>query len=196
MLLDLVIALSFTCQGSAPLAELCSGNDSSTVCVSHYASIIPNGFFRPPNNSSLLPTAEPAFEQTLGANATAPSFELLSKAAFRVYDQKRGLPLLEAGAGNEIMFKTLDAVHDAPIYARETNELYFSRLSPGLLSQSVINLTASPPTLSNKTADPTLYSAEGGVFQKRPNILWRRRRKCFVRYPIRDVHLKCHFWRV
>lgn len=38
-----------------------------------------------------------------------------------------------------------------------------SQLSPNLLSQSVINLTAFPPTLSYKTAKPPLYSAEGGV---------------------------------
>ena len=86
-----------------------------------------------PSTTLCCQTAEPALEQILRANVTDPSVELLSKAAFVVYDKKRGLPLFGANARNEYIFGTLEAFHDAPIYAPETNELYFSQLPPNLL---------------------------------------------------------------
>ena len=163
LVLSLCVPL-YRCPVTGPIVEVCNAIDASIVCVNHYASILPYGFYRAPINNSLLPTAEPAFEQTLGVNATDPYFELLSKAAFVVYDRHRGLSLLGDKPRYDFIFKISDAVHDGPVYVPETDEFYFSQLSLKLLSQNVINLSASPPTLHNKTASPTLYSAEGGVF--------------------------------
>jgi hypothetical protein len=73
-----------------------------------------------------------------------------------MYNKKRGLPLLGANARNEYAFGTPEDFHDVPIQVSETNKLYFPQLSPNLLSQIVINLTAFPPTLSYKTAKPPL----------------------------------------
>ena len=166
----LLLLLSFLVpsqsQVVSPLVELCgpTSNTTSIVCVSRYSAVLPNHFFRAPINNTYFPTAEPSYEQTAGINKTDPSFELLSNASFVVWDRKRALPLLSSNAKNEFIFQTTVAVTDAPVYAPDTNELYFSELIPNFLAQNVINLTASPPTLSNKTAKPPIYSAQGGVF--------------------------------
>jgi hypothetical protein len=53
--------------------------------------------------------------QTLRVNLADPPFELLSEAAFAVYNKKRRLPLLGANARNEYTFRTPEAFHDALI---------------------------------------------------------------------------------
>jgi hypothetical protein len=107
----LFCAAPFRCRASLPLADLCNPNDSYLCEPLRLHSS--DGFFRASINNSLPPTAEPAFEQTLRVNLADPSFELLSKAAFVVYNKKRGPPLLGANARNEYTFKTPEAFHDA-----------------------------------------------------------------------------------
>ena len=50
-------------------------------------------------------------------------------------------------------------------YAPNTNELYFSQLSTGYLSQYVVNLSNDPPTLSTKMANPPIYAPAGARYR-------------------------------
>lgn len=107
MLLRLFAAASVLCGSlqdvelAFPLQILATPMIPVLPMWNHYASILPTASLELPSTNSLLPTAEPAFEQTLRVNLADPSFELLSKAAFVVYNKKRRLPLLGANARNE-----------------------------------------------------------------------------------------------
>ena len=149
-----------------PLAEKCGPDSVEVVCINHYTSVLPADFFRAPINHSYLPTDQPSYDQTRGINETDPSFDLISSASFILWDHERALSLLDSHPTNKFMFQTPPAFHEAPAYVPETNELYFSQMSLNVLSQSVINLNDSPPTLSHKTASPAIYSAQGGVYYK------------------------------
>jgi hypothetical protein len=54
--------------------------------------------------------------------------------------------------------------HDVTIYAPDTNELFFSDLSPNVLSQSMLKWATDPPILDQQLANPLISSVEGGVF--------------------------------
>ncbi|KAI9830191.1 MAG: hypothetical protein M1826_004993 [Phylliscum demangeonii] len=149
-------------QAVTPLAERCGPASANIVCISHYTAVMPGDFWRRPINNSFEPSQDVGYEGTL--IASDPSWALAAHADFLVFDRARGLAVLGPQPTNQFRFAVADVFHDAPVYAPNSDELYFSQLQPGFLAQLVVNLTADPPTLSSKTADPPLYSANGAWF--------------------------------
>ena len=145
-----------------PLAERCGPSSANIVCINHYSSVMPDNFYRKPINNSFDPTQDPPYEATTISDD--PSWDLTAGADFLVFDRARGLELLGPAPKNEFRFTIAEVFHDAPVFNPPTNELYFSQLAPGFLPQLVVNLTASPPSLSEKTADPPLYSGSGAWY--------------------------------
>lgn len=145
-----------------PLAERCGPSSANIVCINHYSSVMPDDFYRKPINNSFEPTQDPAYEATTLSGD--PSWDLAAGADFLVFDRARGLELLGSAPKNEFRFTVAEVFHDAPVFSPLTNELYFSQLAQGFLPQLVVNLSASPPSLSNKIADPPLYSGNGAWY--------------------------------
>ncbi len=118
------------------------------------------------------------FNRTVSANGAdydfrnttvgnAPSFDLLERANFVVFDRKRGLQYLGDKPSYEFMFSVSAAVHEAPVFAPKQNLLVISQLAPpaGTLPQLVVNLNEHPPTLSDYVPNPPVYAPNGGSFR-------------------------------
>ncbi|MCJ1477601.1 hypothetical protein MMC13_006274 [Lambiella insularis] len=123
---------------------------------------MPDDFYRKPINNSFQPTQDPPYEATTLSGDL--SWGLTADADFLVFDRARGLELLGPAPKNEFRFTIAEVFHDAPVFNPPTNELYFSQLAPGFLPQLAVNLSASPLSLSNKVADPPLYSGNGAWY--------------------------------
>jgi len=162
LLIHLLLIFPAQTQIVSPLAERCGPEGANVVCINHYASVMPENFLRKPINNSFDPTQDLPFEST--AIQGDESWQLAATADFLIFDRERGLELLGPSPKNTYRFTIAAVFHDAPVYVPETNELYFSQLEPGFLPQQVINLNDSPPTLSAKTAEPPIYSANGGWY--------------------------------
>lgn len=143
-----------------PLVQVCNTSLPKVLCINKYVAVIPYHFFREVSNGSYLSV----FGSTSVPNDT--SFGLVTKADFLVFDRKRGLDLLGPNPSYELAFNVSAAVHEAPVYVRSQNKLYFSQLAPplGYLPQLVIDLNENPPSLSEYLSDPPVYAPNGGTF--------------------------------
>lgn len=143
-----------------PLVQVCNTSLPKVLCINKYVAVMPYHFFREVSNSSYLSV----FGSTSVPNDT--SFGLVNKADFLVFDRKRGLDLLGPNPSYELAFNVSAAVHEAPVYVRSQNKLYFSQLAPppGYLPQLVIDLNEDPPSLSEYLSDPPVYAPNGGTF--------------------------------
>ena len=142
-----------------PLAQVCNSSLPRVLCINNYAAVLPYHFFRPISNG----TYGPPFGTTNVPNDT--SFALVNNSDFLVFDHARGLDLLGANPSYQYVFDPGMAVHEAPVYVPTQNKLYLSQLAPppGFLPQLVIDLNASPPTLSEYLSDPPVYAPNGGT---------------------------------
>jgi len=147
----------------SPLARICGPSTSTIVCLKQYGAVMPYHFFR-------MPSSNGTFQDTYASTEVPndPTFELVGQADFLVFDEKRGLDLLGSNPSNDFMFLVNDAIHEAPVYARSTNKLYFSQLSgtnspPGFLPQLVVDLNVDPPELGELISDPPIYAPNGGT---------------------------------
>ena len=125
---------------------------------------MPGNFYRKPINNSVHSTDDLPYEATKIEDD--PSFALAASADFLVFDEKRGLELLGSTPKNDFIFAIAKVFHDAPVYVPITNELYFSQFETGFQPQLVVNLNQHPPALSEKLANPPLYSAMGGTYHE------------------------------
>ncbi|KAK5193336.1 hypothetical protein LTR92_006705 [Exophiala xenobiotica] len=147
-----------------PIVEACGGFSSSVVCVNKYAAVLPYHF----NRSITSLQADYDFRNTTVTNA--PTFDLLKQANFVVFDRQRGLEYFGNSPRWDFMFPIGDSVHEAPVYVPKLNLLYMSQLPPvnaspdGYLSQLVVNLNITPPTLSEYLPDPPIFAPNGGVY--------------------------------
>ena len=108
-----------------------------------------------------------AYKDTYPATSMTqdPTFHNVAKASFLVYDQSRGAKILGSTPVVDFMFHLPNVTHEAPVYVPDTNELYFSRLAHHFLPQLVVNLSAIPPTLSERLADPPIYAPAGARYR-------------------------------
>lgn len=143
---------------NSSLAQACIPSLPKVICINQYAAAMPHPFFRDFSNG----TNSPPFGST--AVSEDMSFNLVSKADFLVFDQKRGLDILGTKPSYEYVFRVSDAVHEAPVYVPSQNKIYLSSLEPAFLPQLVIDLNRDPPTLSEYISDPPVYAANGGMF--------------------------------
>lgn len=151
-----------------PLAKLCRPDLPNTVCIKRYAAVMPSPFERPVFRGQGSP-ADDAFQRTNVTNDE--SFELTRTASFIVFDKKRGLKILGSNPTNQIIFKVSPYIHEAPVYIPEENKIIFSDFSATFVPPLVIDLNASPPTLSNLTTEPPVFGINGGKYFK-GRIYW------------------------
>ena len=106
----------------SPLAQQCNSSLPNVLCINKYASVMPYHFFRNISNG----TSEDTFGSTSVPNDT--SFALVNNADFLVFDQQRGLDILGSNPTYDFVFKTSEAVHEAPVYVASQNKLYLSQV--------------------------------------------------------------------
>ncbi|KAJ5667476.1 Lactonohydrolase [Penicillium longicatenatum] len=148
---------------NGPLVELCGPSSSKIVCVNDYSAVLPGDFYRGPPTESINPLDQPSYAQTEVPDD--PSWSLLRDADFIVYDRERGLSILGDSPTSELKFNITPLFHDATVYDPYTNEVYFSQLSGGEISQKVIDLNEDAPVVRRKEANPPLYSPTGGIYR-------------------------------
>ncbi|KAJ5106938.1 lactonohydrolase [Penicillium angulare] len=146
-----------------PLVEPCGPSTSKIFCVNGYSAVLPGNFYRGPPPDSINPLDQPSYAQTKVPNDS--SWSLLRDADFIVYDRGRALPILGDSPTSELKFNITPLFHDATVYDPFTNEIYFSQLSGGEISQKVIDLNENEPVVRRKQANPPLYSPTGGIYR-------------------------------
>jgi hypothetical protein len=125
---------------------------------------MPGNFYRGPPPPSINPLDQPSYAQT--KIPADESWGLVEDADFIIYDKERGLKILGDKPTSEFAFEITPLFHDATVYDPYTNEVYFSQLSGGEISQKVIDLNGDEgPKLVRKKADPPLYSPTGGIYR-------------------------------
>ena len=146
------------------LARGCAGyNFPHVTCINRYGSIIKGDFER-----KVLDGSADSYVST--STPGDSSFGFVSEATFLVFDPVRGRQILGPSPVLDFIFSLPNLTHEGPVYVPDTNELYFARVKPGFLPQLVVNLSAIPPTLSEKLADPPVYAGTGGRYQNREII--------------------------
>ncbi|KAI9890313.1 MAG: hypothetical protein M1814_004223 [Vezdaea aestivalis] len=143
--------------GNTPVATACGPNTANVVCVNKFGSLLPPSYSRNPN---------PGVGYTGTLVPDDPSWDLVTKADFVVFDKKRGLDLLGRAPKIEKIFDVLHVIHEAPVYSPKTNKLYVAQDGPpGNLSGLVIDLAVEPPKLSTFQTDPITYTPNGAVYK-------------------------------
>jgi len=155
-----------------PLAQRCPGlpHIAAVVCVNHYAAVLPYPFARGRSlNGDLLRNDTFALTRV----PADPSFSLVSKADFIVFDEIRGLDILGSSPKLEFVFNTRnDSIHEAPVYVPPPlNAIIYSLPHQGIFEQQIINLNGSKPTIANYTTTPPVYAVNGGRYYN-GHIYW------------------------
>ncbi|KAL1634252.1 hypothetical protein SLS58_010757 [Diplodia intermedia] len=147
----------------SPLAGPCGGDYvfPAIVCMRNRGAVIRGDWERPVSND--LAHAD-TFRST--SMPHEPSFRHVQDADFVVWDEARGRHVLGPAPAVDYIFTTKGLLsHEAPVYSPETNELYFARLEHRLLPQLAVDLSADPPVLREKTANPPIYGATGARYR-------------------------------
>lgn len=147
----------------SPLASSCGSLPPSVVCINKYAAVIPYPFERPVYRGGPKDPGD-TFPST--SVPKDPSFALTKNASFIVFDEKRGLEILGANPTYEFIFKLKPFVHEAPVYIPSQNKIIFSEFGYGAVPQLVVDLSTTPPSLSEFTPDPPVYGINGGTYYK------------------------------
>jgi hypothetical protein len=143
-----------------PIASACSNYSfPDVVCIQRYGSVMAPGFYRAVQD--IIGDAD-TYASTMDPGD--PSFKSVANSSFIVWDEQQASSILGPAPTLDYMFTITEDMHEAPVYAPNTNELYFSRLANSYLPQLVVNLTTDPPTLSEKLADPPIYAPSGGRY--------------------------------
>ena len=141
------------------LARGCAGYGFPHVtCINRYGSVIKGDFER-----KVLDGSADSYASTSMPHDS--SFGFVSEATFLVFDPVRGRQILGPSPIFDFIFSLPNLTHEGPVYVPDTNELYFARVKSGFLPQLVVDLSATPPTLLEKLADPPVYAGTGGRYQ-------------------------------
>lgn len=159
--LSFQITLLCSIAAAGRLVEPCEGYPyPDVVCIHNYGSNMPGSFVR--NVRNVIGDADPYGSTSVPDD---PSFEELANATFVVWDKTAAPEILGQEPRLDFMFTVDNEPHEAPVYVPTTNELYFTRLLKGYLPQLVVNLTANPPTPSEKVATPPIYAPSGSRYR-------------------------------
>ncbi|KAF7590334.1 hypothetical protein BBP40_002984 [Aspergillus hancockii] len=148
---------------SKSVVRQCQGYEYPRVlCFNRYASVMGSDFRRPANNILAHPDTMPDTEIP-----SDPAWHDVVKADFVIFDEKLATELLGPQDQLEFLFTITAGGHEAPVYAPNTNEFYFSDLATGVdgLSQQVLDLSTEPPTLKRVVADPPIYAPAGARYR-------------------------------
>lgn len=146
-----------------PLAEKCGPSTANIVCINGYSAVMPGKFERDRPPDSINPMDQHSYAQTNIPDDK--SWGLVKDAHFIVYDRERGLEILGDKPTSELAFEIKPLFHDATVFDPLTNEVYFSELSGGEISQKVIDLKQKKLSVKRKEANPPLYSPTGGIYR-------------------------------
>ncbi|PVH92474.1 putative gluconolactonase precursor [Periconia macrospinosa] len=129
------------------------------ICLDNHAARLPYPFYRDPYNGS--------FFNALGDTEVPSdkSWSLVADADFVIFDEKRGREILGEYPSVEYVFEVGPYLHESPVFVPGLNKIFFSELSP-TTEQFVVDLNATPPTLSRFTADPPIYVPNGAFFHE------------------------------
>ncbi|KAK5742200.1 hypothetical protein LTR17_003441 [Elasticomyces elasticus] len=163
--ISLLLVAAGAQQGSSPTVERCPGYENATniACVNRYAAVLPYPFDR----ATAANGAEPANDTFIATSVPSDgSFAQLRNASFVVFDESRGLDILGPAPKLEKVFDAppSDSIHEAPVYVPGLNAIIYSLPHQGIYQQQIINLNATPPTLSNFTTSPPVYAVNGGKY--------------------------------
>ena len=139
----------------------------NVACIHNYASVLLLPFDRPKSLGEIFNPLD-RFSNT---SVPDPSFSLIRNASFLVFDQPRGLDILGPCPTLETIFTVEDVVHEAPVYVPGLNVLIASAVDPDILSQVIINLNSTPPTITDYTPNPPVYGVNGGRY-KDGTVYW------------------------
>ncbi|KAL5317047.1 hypothetical protein ACEPPN_016101 [Leptodophora sp. 'Broadleaf-Isolate-01'] len=150
---------------SSPMASVCGPKTANITCVHRYGSLLPPSFSRDP---------DPAVPYTGAKVPDDPSWALVQKADFVIYDQLRGLKLL--GPAPKIyrgLIPVLNVIHEAPVFVPGLNKLFVQQDGPpGSMSIMTLDLNHDPPTVQNVVTDPPLYQPTGGVYNPKDGYIY------------------------
>jgi gluconolactonase len=132
----------------------------NVACVNSYAAVLPLPFTRP---SSLEKTYNP-LDRFSDISVPDSSIQLVRDAPFTVYDEARAVKTLGPSPNLEIMFKVENVVHEAPVYVPELKAIIASQLHQNILSQIIIDLNSTPPTITGFEPSQTIYAVNGGRY--------------------------------
>ncbi|KAF2662254.1 putative lactonohydrolase [Lophiostoma macrostomum CBS 122681] len=133
---------------------------SNTVCVNGYAAVMPLPFSRP---NSLAGSYNP-LDRFSNTSVNDPSFALVRGSSFVVFDEERGFGILGDTPSIEDVFTVDNVTHEAPVFVPGLNAIIVSALDQTILSQILINLNNTPPTLETFSPKPPVYGVNGGRF--------------------------------
>lgn len=146
-----------------PLAYKCGPDTAKIVCINGYSAVLPGNFSRAPPPNSINPMDQASYAETVVPGDS--SWHLVKVADFIVYDKERGLEILGDKPTSEHKFEITPLFHDATVYDPNTNEVWFSELTGGELTQKVIDLSNEDKGVHRKAANPPLYSPVGGIYR-------------------------------
>ena len=150
-------------QGNTAIAQPCQlhyeSHFPSILCIPNYGSVLPEGFERRISSS-------PGHADTYGSTVVPddPSFQLVSKANFLIWELDQAAEILGPNPTVENVFQVDNIPHEGPVYEPDLNILLFSPLRPPP-SLYMIDLNEEPPVLSSKTYDPPVFGS-GAIYHQ------------------------------
>ncbi|KAF2111305.1 putative gluconolactonase precursor [Lophiotrema nucula] len=141
------------------MASRCA-NIVNVACIHKYAAVMPLPFFRA---NSLDDTYNP-LDRFSNITVNDLSFSLVREASFVIFDEPRGVEILGTSPALETIFDIEATVHEAPVYVPELNAIIASALDQNVISQIIINLNNTRPTISAFTPNPPVYGVNGGRY--------------------------------
>ena len=134
---------------------------SKVVFVNRYASRLPLDFRRGKSNGG---DPDDSFRKTNVPHDT--SFALIQSADFVVFDKDQGADILGSEPSYELVSPLTPAVHEAPVYVKELNKLFFSVL--GKKNESIyhlqIDLNVEPLEIKSFKPSPPVLGINGGAY--------------------------------
>jgi len=139
-------------------------NRSDIVYIANNMAVIP-----PPFNYTGGLYIEP-FTAFNVSNATfASELSEAGNASFLIFDP-RFIDILGPNPQLELIFNLSTNVHEAPSFIPSLNVVFFSELETA--NQFFIQLNNTPPTITNVTFTPPIFSINGGTYSARDGKLY------------------------
>jgi len=139
-------------------------NRSDIVYISNNLAVIPppfnytGGLYL--NSFTSLNVSNTAFANQLG---------VAGNASFFIFDP-RFIDILGPNPQLELFFNLSTNVHEAPSFLPDQNVVFFSELETA--NQFFIQLNDTPPTLTNISFTPPIFSINGGTYSTRDGMLY------------------------
>jgi len=139
-------------------------NRSDIVYIANNMAVIP-----PPFNYTGGLYLEPFTTLNVSNASFTSQLEQAGNASFLIFDP-RFIDILGPNPQLELFFNLSTNVHEAPSFIPSLNVVFFSELETA--NQFFIQLNNTPPTISNITFTPPIFSINGGTYSARDGRLY------------------------